>query len=166
MQVDRVGYPGLDLFFTGPASSPPQVSAIGYALASGATKPIQVFVASDSTACDQSGGAFGGWGQMLPEYFGPPVSVANYANERGKLFFVLGSSELWPGRLMTSHWPRAICANPIRYRQQQGGRGRDSPRQTSQNTLNDAKAANVTPNWFVRLRHACMFSGSAEGDQS
>jgi lysophospholipase L1-like esterase len=71
------GYPGLDLFFSGKS---PQVSAIGYALASAATKPIMVYIASDSTTCDQTGGAFGGWGQMLPEFFGPPVGISNYAN--------------------------------------------------------------------------------------
>ena len=71
------GYPGLDLFFSG---TNPQVSAIGYALAGTTTKPIMVYIASDSTTCDQTGGAFGGWGQMLPEYFGPPVGIANYAN--------------------------------------------------------------------------------------
>jgi lysophospholipase L1-like esterase len=71
------GYPGLDLFFSG---ANPQVSAIGYALADATTKPIMVYIASDSTACDQTGGAFGGWGQMLPEYFAPPVGIANYAN--------------------------------------------------------------------------------------
>ena len=71
------GYPGLDLFFSG---KNPQVSAIGYALATTATKPIMVYIASDSTTCDQTGGAFGGWGQMLPEYFGPPVGISNYAN--------------------------------------------------------------------------------------
>jgi lysophospholipase L1-like esterase len=68
------------LFFSGPAATPPQVSAIGYALATAATKPIMVYIASDSTTCDQTGGAFGGWGQMLPEFFGPPVGIANYAN--------------------------------------------------------------------------------------
>jgi lysophospholipase L1-like esterase len=71
------GYPGLDLFFSG---KNPQVTAIGYALATTATKPIMVYVAGDSTTCDQSGGAYGGWAQMLPEYFGPPVGIANYAN--------------------------------------------------------------------------------------
>jgi lysophospholipase L1-like esterase len=44
------------------------------------TKPIMVYVASDSTTCDQTGGAYGGWAQMLPEYLGPPVGIANYAN--------------------------------------------------------------------------------------
>jgi lysophospholipase L1-like esterase len=71
------GYPGLDLFFSG---TNPQVSAIGYALADATTKPIMVYVAGDSTTCDQTGGAFGGWAQMLPEYLGPPVGIANYAN--------------------------------------------------------------------------------------
>ena len=71
------GYPGLDLFFSG---KNPEVTAIGYALATTATKPIMVYVAGDSTTCDQTGGAFGGWAQMLPEYFGPPVGIANYAN--------------------------------------------------------------------------------------
>jgi lysophospholipase L1-like esterase len=71
------GYSGLDLFFSG---KNPEVSAIGYALADATTKPIMVYIASDSTACDQTGGAFGGWGQMLPEYFGPPVGISNYAN--------------------------------------------------------------------------------------
>jgi hypothetical protein len=71
------GFPGLDLFFSG---KNPEVSAIGYAKATDATKPIMVYMASDSTACDQTGGAFGGWGQMLPEFFGPPVGIANYAN--------------------------------------------------------------------------------------
>ena len=71
------GYPGLDLFFSG---TNPQVSAIGYAKVTDSPKPIMIYIASDSTTCDQTGGAYGGWGQMLPEYFGPPIGVANYAN--------------------------------------------------------------------------------------
>ena len=72
------GYPGLDLYFSGPAGL--KVSGIGYALASAATKPVMVYIAGDSTVCDQTGNVFGGWGQMLPQYFGPPVGFANYAN--------------------------------------------------------------------------------------
>jgi lysophospholipase L1-like esterase len=73
-----VGYPGLDLFFSGPAGL--KVTGIGYALASASTKPVMVYIAGDSTVCDQTGNAFGGWGQMIPQYFGPPVGFANYAN--------------------------------------------------------------------------------------
>jgi hypothetical protein len=74
------GYPGLDLFFSGPAAAPPQVAAIGYHLATSATKPIMVYIASDGPAADLTSAGFAGWGQMLPEYFGPPVGIANYAN--------------------------------------------------------------------------------------
>jgi lysophospholipase L1-like esterase len=72
--------PGLDLFLSGTSATPSLVSAIGYGLAGAATKPIMVYMASDSTTCDQTGNAFGGWGQMLPQYFAPPVGIANWAN--------------------------------------------------------------------------------------
>jgi lysophospholipase L1-like esterase len=73
-----VGYPGLDMFFSGPAGL--KVTGMGYALAGASTKPVMVYIAGDSTVCDQTGNAFGGWGQMIPQYFGPPVGFANYAN--------------------------------------------------------------------------------------
>jgi lysophospholipase L1-like esterase len=73
-----VGYGGLNLFFSGPTGL--KVTGIGYALASAATKPVMVYIAGDSTVCDQTGNTFGGWGQMLPQYFAPPVGFANYAN--------------------------------------------------------------------------------------
>jgi lysophospholipase L1-like esterase len=89
------GYPGLDLFFSG---KNPQVSAIGYQVATTAAQPIMIYIASDSTTCDQTGGAYGGWGQMLPEYFGPPVGVANYANSgaaSGDYAFWTDISKVW-----------------------------------------------------------------------
>jgi lysophospholipase L1-like esterase len=73
-----VGYAGLDLFLSGPTGL--KVSGIGYALGSASTKPVMVFIAGDSTVCDQTGNVYGGWGQMIPQYFGPPVGFANYAN--------------------------------------------------------------------------------------
>jgi lysophospholipase L1-like esterase len=90
------GYPGLDLFFSGPAATPPQVSAIGYALTKAATKPIMVYMAGDSTVCDQTNTAFGGWGQMLPQYFAPPVGVANYADSGESSSSFYGNSRMWP----------------------------------------------------------------------
>jgi lysophospholipase L1-like esterase len=89
------GYPGLDLFFSGPATSPPQVSAIGYALVSAATKPVMIYVASDSTACDQTNQDYAGWGQMLPQFFAPPAGVANYADSGETSGSFLGNGELW-----------------------------------------------------------------------
>jgi lysophospholipase L1-like esterase len=96
------GYPGLDLFFTGPTATPPAITGIGYALATAATQPIHLFMASDSTACDQTGGAFGGWGQMLPEFFNAPIEVANYANSGASSADFYGSNEKWGA--ITAHW--------------------------------------------------------------
>jgi hypothetical protein len=96
------GYPGLDLFFSGPAAAPPQVAAIGYHLATSATKPIMVYIASDGPAADLTGSVYAGWGQMLPEYFGPPVGIANYANSGASSASFYQSPAQWAG--ITSRW--------------------------------------------------------------
>lgn len=89
------GYPGLDLFLSGPSGSPPQVSAIGYALAGTATKPVMVYVAGDSTVCDQTDLDYAGWGQLLPQFFVPPVGIANYADSGESSSSFLASSAEW-----------------------------------------------------------------------
>jgi lysophospholipase L1-like esterase len=89
------GYPGLDLFFSGPTATPPQVTAIGYGLVSPATKPVMIYVASDSTACDQTDTDYAGWGQMLPEYVAPPAGVANYADSGESSASFLGNGAEW-----------------------------------------------------------------------
>ena len=99
------GFPGLDLFFSG---TNPQVSAIGYALADATPKPIMVYIASDSTTCDQTGGDYGGWGQMLPEYFGPPIGIANYANSGASSSSFYGSSNFWGA--IKAHWTKGDWA--------------------------------------------------------
>ncbi|MGA3121772.1 MAG: GDSL-type esterase/lipase family protein [Polyangiaceae bacterium] len=96
------GYPGLDLFFIGPTATPPAITGIGYALATAATQPIVVYMASDSTACDQTGGVFGGWGQMLPEFFDAPIEIANYANSGASSADFIGSDLKWGA--ITSRW--------------------------------------------------------------
>jgi lysophospholipase L1-like esterase len=87
------GYPGLDLFFSGPTTPP--VTGIGYALVSAATKPVMVYMASDSTECDQTSSAFGGWGQMFPAYFHAPVDVANYGDSGESSSSFYGNSKMW-----------------------------------------------------------------------
>ena len=88
----NAGYPGLDLYFSG---TNPEVSAIGYAVATAATRPTNIFIASDSTACDQPTSAFAGWGQMLPEFFGPAVEISNYADSGESSASFYGSGGLW-----------------------------------------------------------------------
>lgn len=71
--TDPVGSDGLDLTFSGSA---PQLSSIGVA----AAKPMVMYLAGDSTVCDQAGAPFSGWGQQLPQYVKVGLSVANYAD--------------------------------------------------------------------------------------
>jgi lysophospholipase L1-like esterase len=44
-----------------------------------ATNVTTLFLAGDSTVCDQPVAPWNSWGQMLPRFFGPGVAVANYA---------------------------------------------------------------------------------------
>jgi len=86
------GTPGLDLYFDGNAGAPPQLSGIGYAAAA---SPFVIYIAGDSTVCDQTDPDYSGWGQQLPPYFNYPVSVANYADSGESSGSFLGSSSLF-----------------------------------------------------------------------
>ncbi len=60
----------------------PKVEAVQINKASAST--VTVYLAGDSTVCDQAPlsdpyVSYGGWGEMLPQYFGPNVAIANYA---------------------------------------------------------------------------------------
>jgi lysophospholipase L1-like esterase len=86
------GSAGLDAYIRGNAGQPPQLQAIGYALAS---KPFMIYIGGDSTVCDQGTTDYGGWGQQLPRYFDYPVSVANYADSGESSGSFLGSAKLF-----------------------------------------------------------------------
>jgi lysophospholipase L1-like esterase len=86
------GTPGLDVYFLGNAGAPPQLNGIGYAAAS---NPFVIYIAGDSTVCDQTDPAYGGWGQQLPPFFNYPVSVANYADSGESSGSFLGSGSLF-----------------------------------------------------------------------
>jgi lysophospholipase L1-like esterase len=89
------GYPGLDLFFSAPTSGALDVSAIGYALVGAQTKPVIVYVAGDSTVCDQTDTDYAGWAQMIPQYFAPPADIANYADSGESSASFLASGAEW-----------------------------------------------------------------------
>jgi lysophospholipase L1-like esterase len=86
------GTPGLDLYFLGNAGAPPQLNGIGYATA---TNPFVIYIAGDSTVCDQTDPEYGGWGQQLPPFFNYPVSIANYADSGESSGSFLGSGSLF-----------------------------------------------------------------------
>jgi lysophospholipase L1-like esterase len=157
------GYPGLDLFFSGPAATPPQVSAIGYALAAAATTPIVVYMASDSTACDQTGGVFGGWGQMLPEFFAAPVAIANYANSGASSADFIGGADKWGA--ITAHW-KAGDYVIIQFGHNDKTITDAQVETNLEKYVTQAKAANVTPILVSPPARVQFGTGTVDGPQT
>jgi len=89
IQAVSAGTPGFDMYFLGVA---PLLDGIGFAAAS---NPTVLYVAGDSTVCDQTDPEYAGWGQLLPPYFNLGLSVANYADSGESSASFLGSSKLW-----------------------------------------------------------------------
>jgi lysophospholipase L1-like esterase len=89
IQSVPAGTPGLQLYLRGTAPS----------LSSVCVEPLQpapkVWIAGDSTVCDQDGTDYAGWGQHLPQHFKAPVSVANYADSGESSSTVLKSDKMW-----------------------------------------------------------------------
>jgi lysophospholipase L1-like esterase len=83
------GNPGLNLYFGGSA---PRVSSVNVT----AARQPQLFLAGDSTVCDQSTRPYTGWGQQLPQYFNQGLSVANYADSGDSSGSFLSDSRLFP----------------------------------------------------------------------
>jgi lysophospholipase L1-like esterase len=106
----EAGTPGLDLYFYGSNGSAgedaapgggvaPQLEGIGYAPA---TSPLVVYVAGDSTVCDQTDTNYAGWAQFIPSYFRLPIAIANYADSGESSVSFLANAKLWGG--ITSRW--------------------------------------------------------------
>ena len=70
-----VGTPGLTLTFTDAA---PHVRRVSVRRAT-PVRPV-LYLAGDSTVCDQDTAPYTGWGQMIPQYLHAGVTVANYAD--------------------------------------------------------------------------------------
>jgi lysophospholipase L1-like esterase len=97
------GTPGLDLYFYGskggPGETPPAGATVAPLLDSigftQATSPVGVYVAGDSTVCDQTDTDYAGWAQMLPAFFDYPISVANLADSGESAGSFLGNAKMW-----------------------------------------------------------------------
>jgi lysophospholipase L1-like esterase len=83
------GSPGLDLYFGGSA---PRLSDLQVV----ASQAPKLFLAGDSTVCDQSTRPYTGWGQEIPQYFNQGLSVANYADSGESSGSFLSNSKLFP----------------------------------------------------------------------
>lgn len=89
VQSVPAGTAGLQLYLRG---EKPQLSAICVESLEAMPK---VWIAGDSTVCDQSDTSYAGWGQHLPQHFAAPVVVANYADSGESSASVLASAKLW-----------------------------------------------------------------------
>jgi lysophospholipase L1-like esterase len=59
-----------------------------------ATNVATVFIAGDSTVCDQPAEPWNSWGQMLPRFLKPDVAVANYAESGESIRSSLGAHRI------------------------------------------------------------------------
>jgi len=159
------GYPGLDLYFSGPTATPPQVSGIGYSLVTAATKPVMIYMASDSTECDQgeNNSAFGGWGQMLPEYFAPPVGIANYGDSGESSSSFYGKADMWGA--IKSHWTAGDWVI-VQFGHNDKGVADSVVQANLEKYVTDALAANVTPILVSPPARVGSWTGNMLGDQS
>src|SRR5690606_5340211 len=83
------GTPGLDVYVRGPQ---PRLTAICKEMVIPERK---VWLAGDSTVCDQSSTDYSGWGQHLPQFFDSSVAVANYADSGESSGSFLAGAKLW-----------------------------------------------------------------------
>jgi lysophospholipase L1-like esterase len=156
------GYPGLDLFFSGPTAGDLQISAIGYALVTAATKPVMIYVAGDSTVCDQTDTDYAGWAEMIPQYFAPPADVANYADSGESSASFLANGAEWPvvkGLMTTGDWVLIQFGT-----NDKTGTAADFQANITQ-MVKDAKAKGATP-VLVSPPARATFSGQTLSDQS
>ena len=104
IQAVSPGTPGLDVYFFGANGLAPALQSIGYAAA---PAPFMIYLAGDSTVCDQTDTNYGGWGQIFPRYFDFPVVVANYADSGESSGSFLASANLFgaiTSRLKPNDW--------------------------------------------------------------
>lgn len=101
IQSVPAGIAGLDVYFGGMT---PQVTSICHqAIAA----PIVVYVAGDSTVCDQYTSGYASWGQHLPQFFVSPISIANYADSGESSVSFIHNNSLWgaiKSRLKPGDW--------------------------------------------------------------
>ena len=140
----------LDLTFSGPAA---KVNGIDIQATSTA---ITMFLAGDSTVCDQTTLPYAGWGQEFTSYLNAGVAVANYADS-GET-----SASFWNGFYVPGIQPR-IKANDYLFIQfghnDEKSLTTDQYKSWLQKYVDDAKAHGAKPVLVTPLERI-VFSGS------
>lgn len=99
-----IGTPGLTLTFTGSAPRARHITVrpvrddwarADHVRKARGDRTTVMYVVGDSTVCDQYLEPWTGWGQMITQYFGPGLSVANYADSGESTVSFLANSLLW-----------------------------------------------------------------------
>ena len=157
------GYPGLDLFFSGPTAPRSRSRPSATRWSAPPTKPVMIYVASDSTACDQTDTDYAGWGQMLPQFFAPPAGIANYADSGESSGSFLDNGAEWAA-VKGAMVDRRLGADPVRPQRQDGTSSADFQANITQ-MVKDAKAKGATP-VLVSPPARATFSGQTLSDQS
>lgn len=83
------GSAGLDVYIRGDS---PKLESICF---KPAVEPVTIWIAGDSTVCDQGSTDYSGWGQHLPQFFDASVVVANYADSGESSGSFLGNAKMW-----------------------------------------------------------------------
>ena len=105
-----------------------------------------VYIAGDSTVVDQDKEPWAAWGQMLPAFFGPGISIANNAESGETIKSFLGERRL---AKVESTWKRGdYLMIQFAHNDQKDGPGGvplTEYKQIMQRYISDARAAGVTP---------------------
>ncbi len=120
------------------------------------------YVAGDSTVCDQTDTDYAGWAEMIPQFFAPPLDIANYADSGESSSSFLASGAEWgtvKNLMATGDWVLI----------QFGHNDKTTTSATFQANITqmvkDAKAKGATP-VLVSPPARATFSGATLSDQS
>jgi lysophospholipase L1-like esterase len=139
------GIAGLDVYFGG--ATPRLTSICHHPMAA----PVVVYVAGDSTVCDQYTSGYAAWGQHLPQFFVSPISIANYADSGESSVSFIRSNSLWgaiKSRLKPGDWVLL----------EMGHNDKTTSKATFESNMssmaNDAKAAGAHPIFVTPISRA------------
>ena len=139
------GIAGLDVYFGG--TTPRLASICHQPMAA----PVVLYVAGDSTVCDQYTDGYASWGQHLPQFFASPISVANYADSGESSVSFSRSANLWgaiKSRLKPGDWVLL----------EMGHNDKTTSKANFESNMtgmaNDAKAAGATPIFVTPISRA------------
>jgi lysophospholipase L1-like esterase len=121
-----------------------------------------IYIAGDSTVCDQSDTDYAGWGQRLPQFFAPTAGIANYADSGESSGSFLNNTREWAvvrNAMVAGDWVL------IQFGHNDGSTSSATFQANITQMVKDAKAKGATPVLLSPPARA-TFSGQTLSDQS